>query len=571
METLYDKASLVLNPGVYDTGKVYVTKPFDGSGDLTFSRASNATRVNSSGLVEKVRENLILQSNTLSNASWIKTNLTITGGQTGYDGSSNGWLYTEGTFTGALPDLFQSYSTSTNVETYSFYAKAGTKNWIIISIGLAGFTFVNLSDGSIGSSFGGNPLTVTTQSLGGGWYRVRAVSPTGSKNGLSIHLTTGDTITAYNGNGTGTIYIQNFQRETGDIATDYIATTSAAVSVGPVSGLPRLDYSGGASCPSLLLEPQRTNLVTYSEQINNAAWNSAGGTTTANTAVSPSGYQDADTLTGVRFQSGFSSNTYTLSAFAKKVDGNGTFVLRFDVPSTYVAVFNLNNGTIVSTDAGYTSTITDYGNGWYRCTLTTPASTTISNVVLISANDGASSTYVWGAQLEAGAYATSYIPTLSSAVTRVADGSGTSDTFGTTYTLDADFGLYWEGVINGNTAYPVFYSGGNYAAGADFRSYFVYTGAALQLFGVGEVLTAQITIALTAGTNYKILVKRVGSTIKWYVNGTEYANISGFTTTTVKIRSLFGTTLGAPNHESVKQALIFQTTISDADAIALTA
>jgi hypothetical protein len=88
---------------------------------------------------------------------------------------------------------------------------------------------------------------------------------------------------------------------------------------------------------------------------------------------------------------------------------------------------------------------------------------------------------------------------------------------------------------------------------------------------VGEELTSLRAIALSAGTYYKILVKRVGSTIKWYVNGTEYASQGGTATTTVKIRSLFGSTLGIPNHESVAQALIFQTTLSDAQGIELTA
>jgi hypothetical protein len=59
METLYEKASLILNPGVYDTSKVYATKPFDGSGDLTFTRSNDtATRVGPDGLIEKVRTNL---------------------------------------------------------------------------------------------------------------------------------------------------------------------------------------------------------------------------------------------------------------------------------------------------------------------------------------------------------------------------------------------------------------------------------------------------------------------------------------------------------------------------------
>jgi hypothetical protein len=99
METLYEKASLILNPGVYDSGKVYVTKPFDGSGDLTFSRASTATRVNASGLIETVASgvprldylnsscprlllepaatNLAILSTDYSGAGWAKSGVTL--------------------------------------------------------------------------------------------------------------------------------------------------------------------------------------------------------------------------------------------------------------------------------------------------------------------------------------------------------------------------------------------------------------------------------------------------------------------------------------------------------------
>jgi hypothetical protein len=71
--------------------------------------------------------------------------------------------------------------------------------------------------------------------------------------------------------GTNNAWLQNAQLETGDIATDYIPTTTTAVSVGPVANLPRLNYpinsDGSVGCPSLLLEPQRTNVVPYSESV----------------------------------------------------------------------------------------------------------------------------------------------------------------------------------------------------------------------------------------------------------------------------------------------------------------
>ena len=66
MSGLFNKASLVLVPSGYKAGKVYSQVPTDGGGDLTFTRASSATRVNSDGLIEKVRTNLFLNSNNFS-------------------------------------------------------------------------------------------------------------------------------------------------------------------------------------------------------------------------------------------------------------------------------------------------------------------------------------------------------------------------------------------------------------------------------------------------------------------------------------------------------------------------
>ena len=82
MSSFYTDASLVMIPSGYKDQKVYCAKPVDGSADLTFSRASNATRVNSSGLVEKVRTNLALYSEDLTNAAWTNFNMTISANAT---------------------------------------------------------------------------------------------------------------------------------------------------------------------------------------------------------------------------------------------------------------------------------------------------------------------------------------------------------------------------------------------------------------------------------------------------------------------------------------------------------
>jgi hypothetical protein len=247
---------------------------------------------------------------------------------------------------------------------------------------------------------------------------------------------------------------------------------STATRVGPDgaiavvgSNVPRIDYTGGG-CGKLLLEPQRTNLALYSEQFDNAGWTKLNATISANAATSPDGTQNADKLvesatSAIHYcetsVSVISGQSYSYSVYAKQGERHITLQGSAPTNSAY-ATFNLSTGVVGASAVGSASII-DAGNGWYRCTLTfTSAATSVANMAVLLADsptagrsssysgNGTSGVFLWGAQLEAGAYATSYIPTWgAAAVTRLADAcskTGISSLIGQTQgTLFLDFDL----------------------------------------------------------------------------------------------------------------------------------
>jgi len=414
--SFYTDASLVLIPSGIKDQKVYSAKPIDGSADLTFSRASNATRVNSSGLVEKVRTNEIPYSQDFDNAQWSKdgngtgvTPLVTANNATAPDGTLTADTIVfdagAGTTTGDSSVVYQSI-TATGLCTASFYARvtSGSGQLVFRSVGGSWYTTANLT---------------TT------WQRFSAAE-NGSSGFFEIGIRRGLSNEPINASVTAELW--GAQLETGDIATDYIATTSSAVRVGPVSGLPRLDYSGGASCPSLLLEPERTNLVPYSEQLVDTNYPSSYNITSVqNSSVSPDGYTNADTLsltnTGLPYGflaktiNGQAAGSYTFSVFAKAGTTDYAFLqiyVNLDPTPNRDAYFNLANGSVEST-LNCTASIEDYGSGWYRCIVTTTTSATYNLDVVFqpsiaSSRSTTGNAIFWGAQLEAGAYASSYIP-----------------------------------------------------------------------------------------------------------------------------------------------------------------
>jgi len=403
---------------------------------------------------------------------------------------------------------------------------------------------------------------------------------------------------AYNN---GIVYSLHSRRvNTGDFTvtrnTEARRVNSARLIASVGSGLPRLDYltSGGTvGTPALLVEPAATNLALQSEAWDVSPWvatsGSQGATVSGNVTTSPDGTTNADKLieaatTGTHFclqsLTLTSGTTYTASFFVKASERTrGRF--RMSGASAYWDIdFDLTLGTVTG---GTNPFIQNFGNGWYRIGGTFTAAQAPNNFIvsLLDASgnspytgNGTNGFFVYGAQVEVGSVATSYIPTTTGSVTRNADvvsvSGAVSGSIGQT-----------EGTIYAEVDLRSFANVGHIATISDGTSsnrleIYKFTDSKIyfdRISATQSALTSAGSSAYTAPTILKIAVGYKSGDSRMYINGvaatTQQTQTFTFGTLT-KVNIGSSRSDGQAFNDRIRAAALYTTRLTNAELAALT-
>jgi len=593
--SFFDDASWLLIPEGIKEDVVYAQKPTSGLGDLVFTRASDATRTNSAGVIERTPWNLVTFSEEFTNVAWSKGATSISANTTT---APNGTLTADSLIedsTNALHQLLQTTSSVAGIYTASVYVKPNGRNWFSLNIaGAANYAaWFDVQNGVVGS-LQSNITSATITGVGNGWFRCSVTANTGSlAPRVAINLATANNIFGYLGNGTSGIFIWGAQLVEGTDAKPYFATTNR-------QDVPRLHYRNAdgtlSTCPRLLLEPQRTNSIRNSTMVGAVAgspgtlptnWVSAnGGLTqtivgigtenglqyidlrfngTANATIVQLRYDAANQIAASNGQAW--SYTFYLKAISQPAPPISYTQLMFERTSA---------GALIKSAFQVIVPTSNLQRFTYSRTLDGGATVAFVDPVLYL-NITSGTTYdftirIAAPQMELGAYATTFIPTTTAAVTRLVDNFTRNNLF--TNNIVTASGGTWFVDLSSNLSYTRDAS----AVGVFLSSSSTGAGVGSYTFGISTInTTARLAIAkrengvfsalyTTLVDSIKIAIKWNGTTADVFVNGVKVVTATSFTSAALEF--LNTSNLDVPKF--INQMALFPVPMTDAQCIQMT-
>jgi hypothetical protein len=599
-EGLLDKANIILTPTGYKAGTMYNVAPIEQPyEDFDFARASVASRVNSSGLIEMVGRTL--GSNLVQNGDFSELGSElVTNGDFATDSDwtkGAGWSISNGkasrTAQGGSTSIYQSVSFTANksykitydldISAGSFLLRIGGGTLIDTAMRTTSGTYTEyivansgnnlLNLRAIDGAFVGSVTNVSVKeldpndywSLQNGWslgddeavfsgtvsayrklYQTNFIT-IGKTYQLSFEITSitaGSIANLEPGSpsfDTVGVKTQTFVATFDDLYLE--PTTNANLTITNIvvqevidtNNIPRINYDSNGENGHWLLEPTSTNLVPYSEDFSQ--WIDAGTTTVLSNITNPSGglqsyllSASSSSTNALRYDLSFSASTnYSYSLFFKAETSQEVRMQVYDGSSFFrLAVNPLNNFEIVDQSSINSYLIEDFENGWKRVSINITSSSSASNGYLQIYPDrtgNLNGVYIYGAQVEALSYSTSYIPTLTGSTetraTETATGAGSADLINSTEGV-----LYAEiaALADDGTSRQISLSSGSSATN---KISLIYTSTSNQLqafvrssgsiaFNVSEILSD------TSEFN-KIALKYKQDDFSLYVNGFELA------------------------------------------------
>lgn len=340
----------------------------------------------------------------------------------------------------------------------------------------------------------------------------------------------------------------------------------------------RVDYLDNAK-GALLLEPSRTNLVPYSEDLTQ--WGNVLYTLVeSNSTLSPDGSVNADKLVagatnGLQLRiaplSLTSGNTYTFSTYVKNSGGNYVILYMNDTDSQGIKV-DLVNETFVTMGSSTNHFIKNFGNGWYQIGFTRAIDANVNGLNAVPSldgnnvsflGDGVNGVFIWGTQVELGSYPTSIIKTQGTAQTRLVDSCN--------QTTPAGVIGQTEGVV-----YMDFLSVNNFdgSSGNLFqikednnnRINIYFSNGTPRLFGIENSSGVfNQSLSLTTGSVCKLAIKYNSTSTKVYINGSLSHTLNGIN------NIAFNNFLFSPNNNiNYNEIKLYNTALTDEELVALT-